>query len=336
MKNAGQISMECYTYLRNIQDLLSDGKTPHVRRFGKPLKGPVILFGAMVECHHISAKDLSRQHHFGSKVLPGLFLGCVLYAGGIWKGDIMVADVRRTGGDGRIRAPRPKAQSKGSANTPQRSGNFIFQSQMEQSKSLGENRDNPDRGEEQEILRGEAEGSSSTPRQDLSWYDGEAKSDFGSTSGFHNHVESRVKLYVPTEESFSIPLKYIDVTRTIDTTSDVMSEKHRKNTDFGQSRFGHRGLSPANLGQNQFGPIQFWPFCPSLGVLWIFGGVSSAGTLECKCARLEFSGCRVKPQPPIRKLKVTSGPLQENSFIVITSYQESICTCFKKKHFTFR
>ena len=29
-------SMECYTYLRNIQDLLSDGKTPYERRFGKP------------------------------------------------------------------------------------------------------------------------------------------------------------------------------------------------------------------------------------------------------------------------------------------------------------
>ena len=29
-------SMECYTYLRNIQDLLSDVKTPYERRFGEP------------------------------------------------------------------------------------------------------------------------------------------------------------------------------------------------------------------------------------------------------------------------------------------------------------
>ena len=29
-------SMECDTYLRNIQDPLSDGKTPYERRFGKP------------------------------------------------------------------------------------------------------------------------------------------------------------------------------------------------------------------------------------------------------------------------------------------------------------
>ena len=35
-------SMECYTYLRNVTDLLSDGKTPYERRFGQPLKGPII------------------------------------------------------------------------------------------------------------------------------------------------------------------------------------------------------------------------------------------------------------------------------------------------------
>ena len=39
-------------------------------------------------------------------------------------------------------------------------------------------------------------------------------------------MEPQVKLYVSTEESFPIPLKDIDVTRTTDTTSDVMSEKH--------------------------------------------------------------------------------------------------------------
>ena len=58
-------SMTCHTYLRNIQDLLSDGKTPHERRFGMPFNGPVIPFGAMVEYHPISAKDKSRLHHFG-------------------------------------------------------------------------------------------------------------------------------------------------------------------------------------------------------------------------------------------------------------------------------
>ena len=38
MKIGGQIpdSMECFSYLRNIHDLLSDGKTPYERRFAEP------------------------------------------------------------------------------------------------------------------------------------------------------------------------------------------------------------------------------------------------------------------------------------------------------------
>ena len=58
-------SMECYTYLRYIQNLLSDGKTHHERRFGEPFKGPIIPFGSLVEYHPITAKDQSRIHQFG-------------------------------------------------------------------------------------------------------------------------------------------------------------------------------------------------------------------------------------------------------------------------------
>ena len=86
-------SMECYCYLRNIQDRLSDWKTPCERRFGEPLKGAIIPFGSLVEYHPISTKDQSRIHQFGKKVLPGIFLGYVLYAGGIRKGDILVVDL---------------------------------------------------------------------------------------------------------------------------------------------------------------------------------------------------------------------------------------------------
>ena len=73
--------MECYTSLRNVTDLLSDGKTPYERRFGKPFKGPIIPFGSLVEYHPITAKDQSRIHQFWKKVLLGLFLGYALYAG---------------------------------------------------------------------------------------------------------------------------------------------------------------------------------------------------------------------------------------------------------------
>ena len=61
--------------------LLSDGKTPYERRFGVLFNGPFFPFGAMVEYHPTSAKDLSRLHHFGPKVLPSIFLGYALHAG---------------------------------------------------------------------------------------------------------------------------------------------------------------------------------------------------------------------------------------------------------------
>ena len=40
--------MECDTYLRNVQDVLSDGNTPFVKFFGEPFEGPIIPFGSLV------------------------------------------------------------------------------------------------------------------------------------------------------------------------------------------------------------------------------------------------------------------------------------------------
>ena len=62
------LSAKCSGYL------LSDGKSPYERRFGMPFDGAVIPFGAMVEFNPFSAKDLSRLHQLGPKVLPGIFL----------------------------------------------------------------------------------------------------------------------------------------------------------------------------------------------------------------------------------------------------------------------
>ena len=78
-------SMECYCYLRNVQDLLADGKTQYERRFEEPFKGPIVPFGAVVEYHPISTRDLSRLHKFGKKVLPGIFHGYELIAGDFGK-----------------------------------------------------------------------------------------------------------------------------------------------------------------------------------------------------------------------------------------------------------
>ena len=72
--------------------LFAHGKTLFDRRFGEPFKGPIIPFGASVEHHHIATRDQARLLQFGKKVLPGIFLGFVLIAGGLWKGDILIAD----------------------------------------------------------------------------------------------------------------------------------------------------------------------------------------------------------------------------------------------------
>ena len=254
-------SVECYCHLRNIQDLLSDGKTPYERRFGIQFNGQVIPFGAMVDYHPISAKDLSRLHQFGPQVLPGIFLGYVLSAVRIWKGDIMVADIEELEemDASELHARRINAKE---VLTPMKGENFIFPVADGKSQKIsGEDqvlrtstliRDRPERGEEQNNLRGESDGSSATLRQDSSWYDGEAKSDFWSISGdfiYRHHVEPRVKLYVPTEESFPVPLKYNVVTRTTDTTLDVMSEKH---IDDYWNVHGNRELSDAWTGSTRF------------------------------------------------------------------------------------
>ena len=42
---------------------------------------------------------------------------------------------------------------------------------------------------------------------------------------YRHHVEHRLKLNSPREESFPIPLKYIDVSRTTHTNLDVKQEK---------------------------------------------------------------------------------------------------------------
>ena len=102
---------------------------------------------------------------------------------------------------------------------PKEKGEFIFQSQMgESNQPLGGDQDlttstlirqRPIRGESHLDFLGESQGSLPPP-QDSFLDAGEAINDFWSMSGnfiYRHHVEPRVKLCSPREESFSIPLK---------------------------------------------------------------------------------------------------------------------------------
>ena len=169
-------SMGCHCYLRNIQDLLSDGKTPNERGFGIPFNGPVVPFGAMVEYHPISAKDLSRLHEFGPKMcqVKSLAMRCTREESGketpwsqIEELEEMVAS--------ELHGKRLNAKE---VLRPMRGENFIFPIADGTVKLSGGDqdlrtstliRDRPDRGEEQGNHQGESDRSSSTPLQDSSW-----------------------------------------------------------------------------------------------------------------------------------------------------------------------
>ena len=114
-------------------------------------------------------------------------------------------------------------------------------------------RDHPIRGEGHGDFLGESEGSPPSPPQDSCPDAGEERHDFWSMSGnFKNrhHVELRVKLYSPREESsFPIPLKYTDVSRTTHTNLDVMQESRIHDC---WSIDGSRDLSDSWTGFTQF------------------------------------------------------------------------------------
>ena len=117
----------------------------------------------------------------------------------------------------------------------------------------------PIRGESQRFFVGESVGSPPPPPQDSYPDTGEAKHDFWSMSGnfiYRHHVEPRVKLYSSREESFPIPLKYIDVTRTTHTNLDVKQEK-RNNDYWNIDR--SRDLSDPWTGFSQFSLLEEKP-----------------------------------------------------------------------------
>ena len=112
-------------------------------------------------------------------------------------------------------------------------------------------KDRPIQGESHVDFLGEPERSLPLPHD--SFLDArEAINDFWSMSGnfmYRQHVEPRVKLYSPREQSFPIPLKYIDVSRTIHTNLDVKQE--RRIDDYWNID-GSRDMSDSWTGFTQF------------------------------------------------------------------------------------
>ena len=77
-------------------------------------------------------------------------------------------------------------------------------------------------------LSGQSHGDREEFRPEETKDDAGIHNDFWSIQGdfiYRHHIEPRFQLYVPREESFPIPLKYIDVTRSTHTDLDVAQEK---------------------------------------------------------------------------------------------------------------
>ena len=140
---------------------------------------------------------------------------------------------------------------------PNKENSFIFPIADGRIKTSGGDQDlrtstlerpRPIQGEGHVDFLGESEGSLPQPHD--SFPDaGEAINDFWSMSGsiiYRHHVEPRVKLCSPREESFPVPLKYIDASRT--THTNCIGDCW--NID------GSRDLSDPWTGFTQFTPLE--------------------------------------------------------------------------------
>ena len=175
----------------------------------------------------------------------------------IWKGDVLVADLEEleTMDASEIHSKRLNAKD-----VIFLKGEIIFPFADGRIKPFGGDQDlrtstlvrhRPIQGESHVDFLGESEVSLPPPHD--SFPDaGEAINDFWSMSGsfiYRHHVEPRVKLYSPTEESFPIPLKYSDVSGTTHTNLDVKQEKR---IDDYWNIDGSRDLSDPWTGFTQF------------------------------------------------------------------------------------
>ena len=207
--------------------------------------------------------SLLRISHESINLERKFYLDCssdtLCTRGGIWKGDVLIADLEEleTMDASEIYSKRLNAKE---VIFPPKKRRTYFPIADGRIKPLGGDqelrtstlvRHRPIQGESNIDFLGESEGSLPQPHDSLPDA-GEAMNDFWSMSGsFKNrhHVEPRVKLYSPREESFPILLIYIDVSRTTHTNLDV---KPAKRIDDYWNIDGSRDLSDPWTGFIQF------------------------------------------------------------------------------------
>ena len=227
-------SVERCCYLQKCpRPPLADGRTPHERRFGEPFKGPAIPCGSMVEYHPFSAKDQSRLHQFGKEVLLVIFLGYASFARNLERRHFWLQTLRnweiwtrqKSMLEGSMQRKLSRRKKVNILHIPNRSWNRNL---LGRDDGVRESTPTRDQLVGSEDLRGDLQGNSEKSQPiDETKDDAEACNELWSIEWdfiYRCHVEPRVQLGAPKEETFPRPLKYIDVTRTTHTNLDALQE----------------------------------------------------------------------------------------------------------------
>ena len=212
---------------------------------------------ALVEYLPNSERDKARIYQFGKKVLPGIFPGFALIAAGIWKGDILIVDIEELEmlDASEIHPRRLDAKE---VLITHKDGESVFPVADSWATLSGRDYEfqEPTLGREHTVKRENLSGESQGDREEFhpeeTKDDAETQKDFWSIQGdfiYRPHIEPRVQLYVPKEESFPIPLKNIDVIRSTHTDLDVAQEKR---IDDYWHVDGNRNLSDSWTGFTRF------------------------------------------------------------------------------------
>ena len=175
----------------------------------------------------------------------------------IWKGDILVADIEELE---KLDASEiyPRRLNAIEVLITQRDQEFVFP--VADGSATLSGRDDEfqeptlrrEHTVRKENLSGESQGDREEFHPEETKDEAETQEDFWSIQGdfiYRHHIEPRVQLYVPKEESFPIPLKYIDVIRSTHTDLDVAQEKR---IDDCWNDDGDRNLSDSLTGFTRF------------------------------------------------------------------------------------
>ena len=73
-------SLKCYYYLQNVQNLLTDGKSQYELRSGESLKGPIVLFDALIGYLPKLREKQSMSSSIWKKIIMRIFFLVMLYS----------------------------------------------------------------------------------------------------------------------------------------------------------------------------------------------------------------------------------------------------------------